>query len=1776
MTEKGINMDRQAMQIKLLEAKRELYFSQINSTFQLASKKDEKSRYNFVSQARGVDRLRNEFVTLVDEINMLNMEIDPDYMINYQSLSAFDELYYFIKEVLNTLENRNASTPVASTPCTQESNIKIPRIELPSFDGEIQNFPYFYETFKRVIHENNNLTDSERIQYLMSHLTGKARNICAGIAPAGENYSIIWQALLDKYKDNRALATTYLNQLFALKRMNNPSAATLEIVVDKYAGTIAALKQLDISDLSDFIFVYMGLKLVDSETARAFETAIRSQADVPKYDEFIKFLREQVKILYRTNESTAPPTRNNAGTSQPAASSRLPNNRGYHSSPRTLVSTQQSSLSEKTCKLCKNAMHTHLYMCKLFANLSALNKFKFVKENRYCINCLSTQHTAYYCNSNTFCRKCNAKHHSLLHFGNEVQPVQSSTAAVAINQESEITEVLNSLELEEVPRLEAESDQPLQDEENPAVSFCSLSAAKPDSKPMTQVLATAQVYATGRNGKDVMIRCLIDPGSQKHYITSKCRTKLGLNIESSTPITVKGIGGASQIVKGSVNVSFRSRFNDSKFCIQALVLNQITSDLPTCPVDKNFLNSMKNIPMADDTWGTPGEIDLLLGVSLFAEMLRPGKVTGEHGFPDALETVLGYIILGDAPTASQSQSMTSVACHAVATCEIESLVRKMWELDEIDSKHILSTDDKQCEDIYTKNVTRDDSGRYEVALPFKFSPDLLGNSLETAKRRFSSLQRKFSVQPDLERAYDNVIQDYMDQGYLSTVTSEDMDGKHFYIPHHAVLRDDKTSTRVRPVLDASAKSSSGFSLNDLLHTGPNLQRDLFTILLNMRLFPIAISADIRQMYLQIGVRPQDRRFQRILYHPLPSNSDSRDSSVTTANVNELEFNRVAFGLKCSPFLALRTVSQLAQDEGNKYPVAKEIVYRDLYMDDVASSLINAEQAITASQELIQLFKAGGFDLVKWSSNSQQILEQIPKDSRLLQDVEFNKDDTLKILGLCWYPVDDEYAFKVTTDDRTCTKRNILSSVARLFDVLGLVAPIILYAKLLIKELWIAKIGWDDVPPQRIIRLWNQFHRELPEIAKLRFPRHIGVVEDCSVTIIGFADASEKAYGAMVYIRVDNQHDQTTVMLSCAKSKVAPLKIVSLARLELCAALLLSMLVKRVFETYSMRYPINSVLAFSDSTVTLHWIHSSPHRWHTFVANRVSKIQDNLSPDHFFHVKGNENPSDCLSRGLTPTQLVNHHLWFHGPPWVSLPKNEWPIKSFVPCETQEVPELKSVSLSTTKQSNEEPFFYKLARNYSSWQRFLNVATYILKFIKKIPSGRIVQSDLEFTEQLIVREIQSVHFNEDIQNIKNEKCCSPNLRKLTPFLNDGIVRVGGRLTNSDESYDAKHPILLPGNDHVVEMLIRYYHWKCLHTGPGLLTSVLRAKYWILSARRVIRSIVTKCNVCFRYKPKPGFPIMGNLPAPRVKAVGKAFIHTGCDYAGPIQATPCRGRGIRSRKTYICLFTCLTTRAVHIELASDLSTACFMAAMKRFLARRGPVQCFYSDNGTNFIGTRSYLNELYTFLAKDYKTVWEKELAENSIEWKFIPPNAPHFGGCWESNIKCIKGHLFKVIGQQILTFEELQTVLTQIEALLNSRPLTVLSSDPSDPVALTPAHFLHTAPLKFLPACDFSDTIPHLLSRYELLDKLVQSFWTRWRREYLHNLQVRQKWNTVSSPLKEGMVVLIVQDNVAPLHWPLGVIIQTFKGKDGVIRVASVKTKHGIYQRPVVKLCPLPTQ
>lgn len=532
---------------------------------------------------------------------------------------------------------------------------------------------------------------------------------------------------------------------------------------------------------------------------------------------------------------------------------------------------------------------------------------------------------------------------------------------------------------------------------------------------------------------------------------------------------------------------------------------------------------------------------------------------------------------------------------------------------------------------------------------------------------------------------------------------------------------------------------------------------------------------------------------------------------------------------------------------------------------------------------------------------------------------------------------------------------------------------------------------------------------------------------------------------------------------------------------------------------------------------------------------------------------------------------------YGPPWASLSSSQWPIDD-VDTPPPVVPEQKLLAHSITTPEPDS-VIYELAQRMSSWSKLLRAIVYIFRFARMLPrrdSTTITSDDLEFAETKLLQTLQQKHFKDEICNLKGDKPCSKGLNKLGPFLNDGLLKVGGRLRNSELTYSQKHPAILPRHDHIVEMLIDYYHRKYLHAGPELLMSLLRQKYWILAARRIIRQRVHKCNTCFRMKPQSTYPLMADLPVSRVKQVEKAFTHTGCDYAGPVPYVPQKRRGVKSQKAYICVFTCLTTRAVHIEIATDLSTPSFLAALKRFLARRGPVEILHSDNGTNFVGASSYLRELYKFLTNEYKPHFEEHLSENRIKWKFNCPTASHFGGCWESMVKVIKSHLFRVIGQQLLTYEELNTVLIQIECLLNSRPLTVLSSDPSEPTALTPSHFLHTAPLCSLPAPRIETSNLNLLHRHALIDKMVQSFWQRWSVEYLHGLQVREKWNTPSTPIKPGTVVVIMTENAPPLAWPLAIVHQVHPSTDGIVRVASVKTSKGVYTRPVTRLCPLPNQ
>lgn len=470
-------------------------------------------------------------------------------------------------------------------------------------------------------------------------------------------------------------------------------------------------------------------------------------------------------------------------------------------------------------------------------------------------------------------------------------------------------------------------------------------------------------------------------------------------------------------------------------------------------------------------------------------------------------------------------------------------------------------------------------------------------------------------------------------------------------------------------------------------------------------------------------------------------------------------------------------------------------------------------------------------------------------------------------------------------------------------------------------------------------------------------------------------------------------------------------------------------------------------------------------------------------------------------------------------------------------------------------------------------------YVLIFCKKFPlnSYKFSPINKEIAELELIKFLQRTHFVNEIQNVEKGQSCSREIQKLNPFIKDGLLRVGGRLSNAqDISYDQKHPLLLPKQDHLVSLLIEHVHRKNMHTGANLVLAILRKKYWILGGREVVRRVVQKCNFCFKFRPKSCNTLMGDLPSARVQE-SKPFSYSGVDYAGPFLISMTRRRGVRPQKAYICLFVCLSVKAIHLELASDLSTPIFLEAFKRFIARRGPCKVIFSDCGTNFIGAKSELNEVYKLInSAAHNDAISSELSESQITWKLNPPSAPHFGGLWEANVKSVKTHLNKVVGQQILSYEEFNTVLSQIEALLNSRPLSVLSSDPSEPSALTPAHFLLQGGFSELPSATIPDIPLNRLSRFQLLDRMVQHFWKRWHLEYLHNLQTREKWLNASTNVTTGTVVLIKNDNTPPMKWPLAVIEEVHRGKDGIVRVVTVRTRTGSYKRPIVKICPLPLQ
>lgn len=1626
-----------------------------------------------------------------------------------------------VQGLLNNIPQTETELPAAA-------EIKISALQIEPFDGTTAKWESFRETFEQVIHLRQSMPPVQKLQHLKSCLRGDAAEIVSNFSLTNENYSAAWNLLNKRFDNPYELTRSHLNTLHSLN-LCKENAADLLKLLNRTSSTLLALRNLKrpVEHWDDWI-VFIVTKKFDAETRKIWEQEHCSGADFPTWNELETFIENRIRTL-------------NAIGSMKTSSQ----------SGHGLTSTRNvraHAVTEEWKVECPSCSENHaIYLCHPFRQMSVADRRSLVSSKRLCFQCLSSSHLSTNCRSNRLCRFCNQAHNSLLHEENTIeQPITTNNS----------TQDLSSSENNTTDR--------------PSTTTNSMVGINP-SRVM---LRSAIIQVRANNGDMHEFRALLDSCSESSFISEYAVQVLKLQKEPAD-FDMCGIGESScGRATSSVTAIIKSRLNDFTMPVEALVIRNVSRIRGLPRHENREWSHLAGLALADPDYQHPDRVDLLIGSEKYGWCLLPEIIKSNMNDPVGQNSQFGWLISGPVSSLPNNKS-TSVTKNINVNflslnSRIDECLERFWICEDVEQHRSKTLDEELCENHFNSTYSRDINGRFHVRIPFRKKQPSLGESLQSAVQRQHQMERKFNKNELFAEEYRKFMLQYEQLGHMKIIgnVSDHINKSElsYYIPHHAVLKESSSSTKLRVVFDASRRSTNGLSLNEQMLPGPRLQHDLSSIVMRWRKHCIVFTADVERMFRQIKIDIPDADYQRIVWRP------------TTSDVMKIyQLTTVTYGTTSAPYLAVKTIQTLADCEQNRFPIGANILRNDFYVDDVLTGFDDIVSAICGQDQLRQLMSSGGFELKKWSSNCSELLDHLPDgycECRI--PLQLNIDQNVKTLGIQWHPVTDQFSvnFALPLDSKLPTKRTFLSDAARIYDPLGWLAPSIILVKIMFQELWTLKIGWDDPLPSPLASDWLQLRNSFQQLCELRINRWISTTSESTIQLHGYCDASTHAYAAAVYVRTTDANGLCSAMLLCSKTKVAPLKTISLPRLELSGALLLSRLMQNVIS--SMQFEKCESFYWTDSTIVLAWINGNPARWTVFVANRIAEIQRSSTIRNWNHVSSEDNPADCSSRGVQPNRLASHPLWWTGPAWLVLSSSSWPNTREI-CDTNE--ELRTTTSTLHIHSQQS---WDLIGKYSNYNHLIKITAYCIRFTKNLRSknrtfGPLLHDELQAARLYWTKDAQKTNFFSELhclqQKIPIDR--SSSLRSLNPVLQeDGLLHVGGRLVNALLIPEqTRTPIIIPRRCKLAELLIRDAHEHTLHGGPSLMLAKLRRNFWIIDGPNHVRQLVKKCNICFRFNSTLGHQMMGALPAARTTP-SRPFAHTAMDYSGAIMLRSSKGRGHHATKGYIAVFVCLSTKAVHIEVVSDLSSSAFIAAYKRFSGRRGVCSDIYSDNATNYVGAAAVFNKTERDLGFNDKVI--KTLEMMGTKWHFSPPLAPHFNGLAESAIRSVKHHIRRIIGETTLTFEELTTFLVQVESCLNSRPLYSLSSDPSDFSVLTPGHFLIGAPLNAVPERNLLNTRPSALTRWMLVQQMVQRFWSQWSAEYLHTLQQRKKWQTRQMNFCVGDIVIISDENRPPTSWALGRILEVHPGADGSVRVVTVRTATQTLKRSIVKLARLPTQ
>ncbi|XP_038106574.1 uncharacterized protein LOC119766211 [Culex quinquefasciatus] len=1578
-------------------------------------------------------------------------------------------------------------------------NVRLPAIDVPKFSGERKHWSSFKDIYTTTIHNRNDLRPSLKMQYLVSYVDGFAQQLVGRYSISDAHYEEAWTALTDYYDKKKFTVFALVREFVEQPAVEEAVSGKLRKLATTSDEVVRQLNALGAEfNTRDPWLIHILLEKLDDETRSLWAQRI-VEVDNPSLDDFLKFLGNRCDALETCSafsKKVSPNGPKKETTKKPP-------------SEKKVQSLYSAAVEEKCAKCSKE--HP-LYQCDEFRKMDLQCKRDLVAQEKLCYNCLRSSHIAKSCSSKSVCRNadCKQRHHTLL------------------CPKSTVRQVVNESATEENSTID------------PVVTMVAQVPADVPRKAF--ILPTAIIRIRGVDGRLIQARALVDSGSEASLISESCVSKLGLP-RANGKVAVTGMGQqAAGTTRGVVKLEIANRFDDTSVLqTMAYVMGKLTSTLPTqlCQVHPSLLDRDVQDFLADPAYQRPGPIDLILGCDVFLALLRPGQVKDDGGVPVAQNTIFGWIVSGNQAIYTHRIQANVSIVNLHAELDINRTLRMFWEQEEIPKPAQLTPSEEAAAEFFKSTLSREKDGRFIVRLPFDESKPALGESLGPAIKRLRSMERRFRSDSEFHKLYSDFLTEYQALGHMEEVPANEVEveaGKCCYLPHHAVVKD-STTTKLRVVFDASCATSTGVSLNDRLLAGPNVNQELFSVFLRFRTYKVAFTADAEKMYRQVWVHPADRNYQRIVFR------ETEDQPI-----KHYRLCTVTYGTKCAPYLAIESMKQAASEFKLKYPEAVQKIELDTYVDDFLSGAQTVQRAKELKSQVVEILESAGFHLRKWTTNCPELLQHAAETDQT--PVEVNLDEranAVKALGILWHPKEDEFSFKVNLSPNSVnTKRQLLSDSSKLFDPFGWLAPVTIKIKILYQHLWLCELSWDDGLPATVEPAWKEIKETLHLLEQIRI-RRFAPNKDGKIELHGFSDASEAAYSAVVYAREPDETGQAEMNLLAAKTKVAPIRQVCVPRLELNGGTLLANLMLAIVQALS--HLEVELYAYTDSSIVLHWLSAHPRKWKTYVANRTSAILEVLPRDRWSHVRSENNPADCASRGLTPAELVAHPMWPHGPKEMNSKDDSWknvplePIDDEDLLETRQLKVLHSTAMVIRTDYSIES---RLLARRSSYTLIVRTLAYVNRFLLALKS-----EDATLEPGLSPNEIYDA------------KAQLARLAQHDAYEKEIQLLLKGEELPAKDKLSALHPFIR--------------HNASRRAASELLASVrCQAPHHLagqLGLQAAVRQAVQGCARCVRLKGRTASQLMGSLPVTRVMGT-RAFAHVGVDYAGPVKVHASCVRGVKTTKGYIVVFVCMATKAVHLELASDLSTNTFIGALKRFVSRRSHPNEMWSDCGTNFVGADTWLKEIRGALEK-HNVAANRFLTNLGIKWVFNPPSAPHRGGLWEAAVKSAKKHLVAVLGSDAATFEELSTVLTQVEACLNSRPLCPLSADPDSYEALTPGHFLVGQPLNLIPEPGVQHLPMNRLDKWQLVHRHTTDIWSRWRDEYLAHLQPRTKWRTTETNVKEDQLVLVKNDNAPPTQWELARIVKLHPDASGVVRTVTLRRGQAEYLRTVQKICVLPT-